>query len=822
MSASAERLVPRWGRIVLLLLILLAAAARWYRLGAESLWLDEVLQGTLVENGLRELIPRLSLHAAAPLDYVLTYAMLQLGRQEFWLRFPATLFSLLTLPLVFQLGRRTLGWPAAAGLAAALLTVSPYALRYAQELRPYAAFGFWSSLASYFLLRALQSSEHERVARSETGHSEKQSSEHECAARSEIGHSEKQFSEHERVARSETGHSEKSAFPESVALWLAFLAVSIINLHTHLFALAVIAAQACWLGLLAVGGLLLRGRGDFREGWAWRWTRERWLWAVASLFVLAAVAAFSPWLPDYVMAVASRFLATISPGGMAGNPEAGQLIAQSGGLQKLDLALLRETAATLSTGQAHLANRAYALLAALGAAAALRRRPASVALLIALALIGPALVLLLLLSRQARFNPRYLIFVQPAYLLLVGAGIMTLGQGLQSLLGRIGGLRRLPATAITVSALTLLLMQGAWPSLQAYYQRPREDWRGAARTLFQVMQPEDVFVAPNALTNYVAFYWPDLRDHRQAGRTLDQIQAIEAGRLWLLSAPYNRETFDEATLAWLRDRRTAVLGIPPEMSLYLVISGQDALAELDGLVQGSALMEDPRWRSSMMGAHAIRARDNLTMGDAVAARQQLTLLETYGQDSRYWSVYVEVGNAQREQGDLKTAIASLRQALALSPDNPEVLVPLAYANFLAGRTGGAEAQFRRAIELDPAAFWAHHLLGDLLREEGRNAEALAAYQVANALDPAEPLPYQRLGEVYLSLEQPRAAADAYRQGLEAAPDSADLLAGLALSLEASGDQAGASAAWQSYLEVAPEGMYAEQARARLAGRAGSG
>ncbi|MGH2523915.1 MAG: hypothetical protein ACRDH2_15525, partial [Anaerolineales bacterium] len=88
-------------------LILLAAfALRVHALGAKSLWYDELRQIEVARRPIAEFPSELVRHSGRPLDYVVTHLMLMGGQQEFWLRFPPVLWSMLSVALIFPLARR--------------------------------------------------------------------------------------------------------------------------------------------------------------------------------------------------------------------------------------------------------------------------------------------------------------------------------------------------------------------------------------------------------------------------------------------------------------------------------------------------------------------------------------------------------------------------------------------------------------------------------------------------------------------------------------------------------------------------------------------
>jgi len=139
----------------LILILLLAAALRFRHLGAQSLWLDELLEIQLAGQGVSAILDKVLSFGAMPLDYFVTHAALQLGAQDFWLRVAPALWSVLTVALIYRFVGRI--WGRNTGLlTAGLLAVSRFHIRYAQETRPYALFGLLSLFTFYFLFRALK------------------------------------------------------------------------------------------------------------------------------------------------------------------------------------------------------------------------------------------------------------------------------------------------------------------------------------------------------------------------------------------------------------------------------------------------------------------------------------------------------------------------------------------------------------------------------------------------------------------------------------------------------------------------------------------
>lgn len=122
----------------LALATLVAFWARWHGIAAEPLWFDELLTWRRATRPPAELIADAFSGAHYPLYFLVVAGWVALfGDTAAQLRAPSVLFGSLTVPVAFLVARDLGG--RAAGHAAALLTaLSPFAVTYAQEARPYA------------------------------------------------------------------------------------------------------------------------------------------------------------------------------------------------------------------------------------------------------------------------------------------------------------------------------------------------------------------------------------------------------------------------------------------------------------------------------------------------------------------------------------------------------------------------------------------------------------------------------------------------------------------------------------------------------------
>jgi len=134
--------------------LLAAAYLRFEALGEPSYWLDEILGETLTDAALAQpwwhWITGVD-REHGPLYYATQFASRLAGRDETAGRFPAALFGLLTIPLIFLITRAI--DERAAIVAALLLAISPLHVYYSREARPYGLLIFLTAVLLLALLR---------------------------------------------------------------------------------------------------------------------------------------------------------------------------------------------------------------------------------------------------------------------------------------------------------------------------------------------------------------------------------------------------------------------------------------------------------------------------------------------------------------------------------------------------------------------------------------------------------------------------------------------------------------------------------------------
>ena len=128
---------PDLGKIAIITIIVLAFALRVYRLDHQSIWYDEGVSVYYANQSLKGLIAAVSTDNHPPLHSFALHFWLKLaGRSEFSVRFLSLISGVLSVPLLFKLGRKLFDQRVGV-LAAFLLSISPFHIWFSQEARMY-------------------------------------------------------------------------------------------------------------------------------------------------------------------------------------------------------------------------------------------------------------------------------------------------------------------------------------------------------------------------------------------------------------------------------------------------------------------------------------------------------------------------------------------------------------------------------------------------------------------------------------------------------------------------------------------------------------
>jgi tetratricopeptide (TPR) repeat protein len=115
---------------------------------------------------------------------------------------------------------------------------------------------------------------------------------------------------------------------------------------------------------------------------------------------------------------------------------------------------------------------------------------------------------------------------------------------------------------------------------------------------------------------------------------------------------------------------------------------------------------------------------------------------------------------QMEAGDAVGALRNFRDALALDPDDPELLREAAEAALGAGEPGVARPWLDRALDLAPSSAAIRKTRGKAALAAGSPEAAIAEFLEAVRVDPTDPASHRGLERAYRALNRPEAEREA--------------------------------------------------------------
>ncbi|MFH1039064.1 MAG: glycosyltransferase family 39 protein [PVC group bacterium] len=141
---------------ILIGIIFLGAALRFYGLGEQCYFHDEIFELYVAQRSIPYIFKAIGAAPVhSPLNQLISHCFLHLGHNEFVLRLPAAIWGVLGVWVVYLAGacffNRRVGL-----FSAFLLAISSYHIRYSQEGRMYALLVLAGLLSQYFFWRGLQ------------------------------------------------------------------------------------------------------------------------------------------------------------------------------------------------------------------------------------------------------------------------------------------------------------------------------------------------------------------------------------------------------------------------------------------------------------------------------------------------------------------------------------------------------------------------------------------------------------------------------------------------------------------------------------------
>ena len=142
-------------------------------------------------------------------------------------------------------------------------------------------------------------------------------------------------------------------------------------------------------------------------------------------------------------------------------------------------------------------------------------------------------------------------------------------------------------------------------------------------------------------------------------------------------------------------------------------------------------------------------------------------------------VYDAIGAWFAEKGDLACAAAEFKEAVRLEPHSAEAHFDLGLVRQKQQQTAAAINEFRLALQYDPALLQAHCALGSTLSDP---AGAEAEFRKALAVNPQTTCALDGIAQVLVQERRYDAALDYWREALRLQPDAPDLQLSLATAM----------------------------------------
>jgi len=415
--------------------VALGGFLRVYQIGSKGLWLDEAFSvwmgGQPIEEMLGWLV-RIDQHP--PLYYTLLHFWMAMGDDAATVRALSTLLGTLTIPAIYLVGRR-LADDKVGLLAALILAVSPFHVRFAQETRMYTLLALNASLALYALARLLTDSR---------------------SAKNPLG---QQFVDFWRTWRTTRRKPPLQAIKTDLA-WMGYVLFTAATLWSHNTAIFFpIATNLIVLGLLLIrrrlhspAPLPLRPPAPLAPP-----SLRNWLLAQVGVFLL-----WCPWLPAFVTQSVGVYREFWLPA------PTWETISGAVGAFVSDYLPL-PLAGICAVGVL------YVGLAALGLVY-FRRRPASIAFLL-VTFVTPFVGEWLVSLRRPIFYDRTLIWASlPLYLLLAA------------------GIRQLRYRSYLLAVILMVLTVNGLSLREYYVYFEKEQWDDAAALVAERVEPDDLML----------------------------------------------------------------------------------------------------------------------------------------------------------------------------------------------------------------------------------------------------------------------------------------------------------------------------------------
>ncbi|MDD5156049.1 MAG: tetratricopeptide repeat protein [Candidatus Omnitrophica bacterium] len=168
--------------------------------------------------------------------------------------------------------------------------------------------------------------------------------------------------------------------------------------------------------------------------------------------------------------------------------------------------------------------------------------------------------------------------------------------------------------------------------------------------------------------------------------------------------------------------------------------------------------------------------------------------------------YADLGETYLLQGKYSLAEETLRQGIALNPNDSRFYVGLGEAYILQGKYSLAKEALKQGIAADPGNPICYADLGRRYKAEGKYSLAEETFKQGIAADPGNPICYADLGRLYQLQGKYSLAEELFKQGIALNPNDDRMYGSLALLYQEEGQEALANEYYRKAYELRTGGF----------------
>ncbi|MBF0380746.1 MAG: tetratricopeptide repeat protein [Magnetococcales bacterium] len=182
-----------------------------------------------------------------------------------------------------------------------------------------------------------------------------------------------------------------------------------------------------------------------------------------------------------------------------------------------------------------------------------------------------------------------------------------------------------------------------------------------------------------------------------------------------------------------------------------------------------------------------KAPQNSQINNFLASLQQKQRIKRGKNSPNKFKKLFQQGIAEHQNGQLKKAIESYKNALGLEPENTALLSNIGLALHSLGRINDSIEAYQQAIAIQPGHPQANYNLGNILKEQNNNTAAIEHYKVAISAQPNYLEAYDNLGILLKELRNFDEAVKYLNMALSIKPDNSITLYNLGSALYEQGN-----------------------------------